>query len=236
MEYSKTNEPALQDNRDVHKIMELLTPLSVRIDSLERSLSTIDAFIKKLPAMLAITTDIADEFYRNAAASGIDIEERLKKSASLLVQLTDPKKIDALSHFMNTLDTMTPLLKQFEKVPDILAMIVDSLDELCKGTERSGIDFERIMRQGKDAVAQLNELIKSDGLKALMNSGILNPKSVNIVAQAGCVLAECKEDRPKKMGIVGLIKAFGNGDIQCALGFLINFCKRFGRLLKDKEL
>lgn len=236
MESNKTHEPAPQDSTDVPKITELLTQLSVRIDSLERSLSTIDEFIKKIPTMMAITTDTADEFYRNAAASGIDIDERLKKAGKLFVQLSDPKKIDTLSQFINTLGTLIPLLKQFEKVPDTLAVIVDSFDELCKSAERSGIDFELIMKQGKDAAAQLNELIKSDELKVLMNSGILNPKAVNIVAQAGCALAECKEDRPKKMGILGLIKAFGNCDLQCALGFLISFGKRFGRLLKNNEL
>lgn len=236
MEYNKTHEPALQDSTNAPKITDLLTQLSVRMDSLERSLSSLDEFIKKFPAMMAIATDTADEFYRNAAASGIDIEERLKKASSLFVQLSDPKKIDTLSQFINTLDTLTPLLKQFEKVPDTLAVIVDSFDELYKSAERSGIDFELIMKQGRDAAAQLNELIKSDELKALMNSGILNPKAVNIVTQAGCALAECKEDRPKKMGIVGLIKAFGNCDLQCALGFLVSFGKRFGRLLKNNEL
>lgn len=185
---------------------------------------------------MAITTDVADDFYRNAAASGIDIEERLKKTGNLFVQLSDPKKIDTLSQFINTLDTMTPLLKQFEKIPDTLAVVVDSFDELYRSAERSGIDFELIAKQGKDAAAQLNELLKSDELKALMNSGILNPKAVNIVAQAGCALAECKEDRPKKLGIIGLIKALGNCDLQCALGFLISFSKRFGRLLKNNEL
>lgn len=236
MEYNKTNEPALQESMDIPKITDLLTHLSVRIDSLERSLSSIDEFIKKFPAMMAITTDIADELYRNAAASGIDMEERLKKAGKLLVRLTDPKKIDTLSHFINTLDIMTPLLKQFEKVPDTLAVIVDSFDELYKSAERSGIDFELIMKQGKDAAAKLNEILKSDELKALMNSGILNPNAVNIVAQAGCALAECKEDHPKKMGIFGLIKELGNCDLQCALGFLISFGKRFGRLLKNNEL
>lgn len=47
MEYNKTHESPLQESTGVPKITELLTQLSVRIDSLERSLSTIDEFIKK---------------------------------------------------------------------------------------------------------------------------------------------------------------------------------------------
>ena len=231
MEYDKAKEPASQESLDIYKITELLTHLSVRIDSLERSLANIEGITKKLPMVTAITTDAIDEYYRNAVKSGIDIEERCKKVGEMLIQITDPKKIDTLSQVIKNIDTLTLLLKQFERVPDTLAMIVDSFDELYKNAERSGIDFELIMKQGKDAASKMNELLRSDELKALMNSGILNPKTVRIVAQAGCALADCKEDRPEKIGIIGLIKALGNGDIQSALGFLMSFGKRFGQLL-----
>ncbi len=232
MEYDKTKGHASQECLDTPKITELLMHLSVRIDSLERSLANIEGITKKLPVVMAITTDSIDEYYRNAINSGIDIEERCKKVGEMLVQITDPKKIDTLSQIIKKMDTLTLLQKQFERVPDILAMIVDSFDELYTNAERSGIDFESIVKQGKDTALKINELLKSDELKTLMNSGILNPMAVNIVAQAGCALAECKEDHPKKLGILGMIKALGNCDVQCALGFLINFSKRFGRLLK----
>lgn len=231
MEYDKTKEPASQESLDISKITKLLTHLSVRIDSLERSLANIEGITKKLPMVVAITTDAIDEYYRNAVKSGIDIEERCKKVGEMLIQITDPKKIDTLSQVIKNIDTLTLLLKQFERVPDTLAMIVDSFDELYKNAERSGIDFGLIMKQGKDAASKMNGLLRSDELKALMNSGILNPKAVHIVAQAGCALADCKEDRPQKIGIIGLIKALGNGDIQSALGFLMSFGKRFGQLL-----
>ncbi len=236
MEYDKPEEPVLQESMDVPKIVELLTQVLGRIDSLERSLSKIEGIAKKLPIVMAITTDSIDEYYRNAVKSGVDIEERCKKVGELLIQITEPKKIDTLSQLIKKIDSVASLLKQFERVPDTLSVIVDSFDELCKNAERSGVDFGLIMKQGKGTASKLNELFKSDELKSLMNSGILNPKAVNIVAQAGCALAECKEDRPKKIGILGLIKALGNCDIQCALGFLISFGKRFGRLLKNNEM
>lgn len=233
MKQGKTEEATSQVSMDISKIENLLTQLSTRIGSIERKLSNIEDITKKLPAVIAVATDSIDEHCRNAAKSGIDIGERFKKMSELLIQITDPKKIDALSQVINNIENLASLLKQLERVPDILAVIVDSFDELCKDAERSGIDFELVMKQGKDAASKLNELLKSDELKALMNSGILNSKAVNIVAQAGCALAECKEARPEKIGIIGLIKALGNCDIQCALGFLISFGKRFGRLLNN---
>ncbi|HQU31020.1 MAG: DUF1641 domain-containing protein [Planctomycetia bacterium] len=235
MEYDKTKEPASQESPNISEITELLTRLFRRIDSLERSFANFEDIVKKLPVMMAITTDSIDEYYSNAVKSGIDIEERCKRAVEMLIQITDPKRIDTLSQLIKNIDTLTLLLNQVGRIPDTLAVIVDSFDELCKNAECSGIDFDQIVKQGKDAAALLNGFLKSDELKALMNSGILNPKTINIVAQAGCALAECKEDRPGKLGIIGLIKALGNCDLQCALGFLVNFGKRFGRLLKDNE-
>ncbi|MBM4053216.1 MAG: DUF1641 domain-containing protein [Planctomycetes bacterium] len=236
MEYEKSNEPVAQQSADISLIAELLTQVSGRIDSLERSISNIEYIAKKIPALMAITTDAADEYYRNAAKAGIDIDERFKKMSELLIQLTDPKKLDTLSQLIKKIDLLMPLLGKIERLPDTIAMIMDSFDELCKNTEHSGIDFGMIMKQGKDAAAKLNELLKSDELKSLMSSGVLNPKAVNVVAQAGCALAECREDRPGKIGFIGLIKAIGNCDLQRALGFLISFGKRFGRLLNDNQL
>ncbi|MCF6148712.1 MAG: DUF1641 domain-containing protein [Candidatus Kuenenia sp.] len=231
MEHDKKEKSMLQESADTARIAELLTQVSGRIDSLERSLSGIEVIAKKLPAVMAVTTDAADEYYRETAKSGIDIDERFKKVSELLIQLTDPKKIDTISQFIEKIDNLTPLLEQLERMPDTLAVMVDSFDELCRNAQRSGLDLESIIKQGKNAAAIFNELLKSDELKTLMNSGILDPKAVSVVAQAGCALAECREDRPQKIGLIGLMKAIWNCDLQRALGFLISFGKRFGRLL-----
>ncbi|WP_133111857.1 hypothetical protein [Candidatus Scalindua japonica] len=76
----------------------------------------------------------------------------------------------------------------------------------------------------------LNELLKSDELKALMNSGVLNSKTVYTVGQDGCALTNCKDDQPERVGI-----AICNRDLQRAVGFLVRFGKRFGHLLDDKK-
>lgn len=235
MENDKVENSILEESISSAKIYEIMTQILHRLDSLEKSASNVEAIAGKLPAVMSITTDAVDEFYANAVSSGIDMDDRLKNGLKLLVQLTEPKAMKALSLLLEKMDSLEPLLKTLDSLPNTLAVIVDSFDEMYKNAARSGVDIESLMKQASDTALMLNELLKSDELKALMNSGVLNPKTVYMVGQAGCALANCKDDQPERVGIIGLLKAICNRDLQRAVGFLVRFGKRFGHLLDDKK-
>jgi uncharacterized protein YjgD (DUF1641 family) len=235
MENDKVENSILEDGISSAKIYEIMTQILHRLDSLEKSASNVEAIAGKLPAVMSITTDAVDEFYANAVSSGIDMDDRLKNGLKLLAQLTEPKAMKALSLLLEKMDSLEPLLKTLDSLPNTLAVIVDSFDEMYKNAARSGVDIESLMKQASDTALMLNELLKSDELKALMNSGVLNPKTVYMVGQAGCALANCKDDQPERVGIIGLLKAICNRDLQRAVGFLVRFGKRFGHLLDDKK-
>ncbi|GAX61349.1 transcriptional regulator of heat shock gene [Candidatus Scalindua japonica] len=79
---------------------------------------------------MSITTDAVDEFYANAVSSGIDMDDRLKNGVKLLVQLTEPKAIKALSLLLKKMESLEPLLKSLDSLPNTLAIIVDSFDDM----------------------------------------------------------------------------------------------------------
>ncbi len=235
METEKTDESNLGEDVSTTQIYEILTQISNRLDSLEKSASNVETSAEKFPAAMSITTDAIDEVYSNALSSGIDIEERLKNGMKVLIPLTEPKTINSISLLLRKIDSLEPLIKTLDNLPNTLAVMVDSFDEMYKKAARSGVDIESLLKQASDTALRLNELLKSDELKALMKSGILNPKTVSMVGQAGCALANCKDDQPKRVGIVGLLKAILNHDLQHAVGFLIRFGKRFGQLLNNTK-
>ena len=235
MRNDKMNNSVLEETISSAQIYETLAHISHRLDSLEKSASKIESIAEKLPGAISITADSVDEFYSNAVYSGIDMEGRLKNGLKLLVQLTEPKTMNTLSLLLSKIDNLKSLLQDLESLPNMVAIIVDSFDEMYKNSAQKGIDIESLVRQASDTVLSLNDLLKSDELKALMNSGVLNPKTVSMVGQAGCALADCKDDQPKRLGIMGLLKAIGNHDLQRAVGFLVRFGKRFGQLLDDKK-
>jgi hypothetical protein len=136
---------------------------------------------------------------------------------------------------LKKIDSLEPLFKSYDTLPNTLAVMVDSFDEMYKNATRSGVDIESLIKQTSDTALRLNELLKSDELKSLMKSGVLNPKTVYLVGQAGCALANCKDDQPERVGILGILKAIWSRDLQKAVGFLICFGKRFGHLLDNKK-
>ena len=62
------------------------------------------------PGMVAMVTDMADEAYREADASGISIDERLSNALQLAEKLTAPTMIKKLDGFLKFADLNQPNL------------------------------------------------------------------------------------------------------------------------------
>jgi uncharacterized protein YjgD (DUF1641 family) len=83
---------------------------------------------------------------------------------------------------------------------------------------------------------QLQGLLNSAEVTALMGSGIFSPQTVAVVAHAGDALVEsynANQTAPKQVGLFGLLRALGDPDVQRGLGFLVDFGKRFGQQLEN---
>jgi uncharacterized protein YjgD (DUF1641 family) len=70
-------------------------------------------------------------------------------------------------------------------------------------------------------------------LDALLKSGVLEPGALQMIGELGRALTETAAAPPATTGVVGLLKALGQPDVQRALGFLVTFAERFGRRLRD---
>jgi hypothetical protein len=70
-------------------------------------------------------------------------------------------------------------------------------------------------------------------LDALLRSGVLAPGPLRIIGELGRALTETAAAPPASSGVLGLLKALGQPDVQRALGFLVTFAARFGRRLRD---
>ncbi|MCK6624324.1 MAG: DUF1641 domain-containing protein [Anaerolineae bacterium] len=85
-----------------------------------------------------------------------------------------------------------------------------------------------------DVAIRLETILTSREFEALMNSGVFAPKTVGIVGQAGNALVdsyEANQVEPKPIGLMGAFRALQDPDVQRALGFLVEFGKRFGQAI-----
>ena len=68
----------LQDRLNDPGTTAVLNRLLDRIEALEQAVTTLTDTVQQAPGMVAMMTDIVDETYREAQASGTDVEQQLQ--------------------------------------------------------------------------------------------------------------------------------------------------------------
>lgn len=141
-----------------------------------------------------------------------------------------------LERIEQTLDRLAGALDQALHVaPNAVATAVDVMDELALGAQARGVDLDALLRVGGSALGALAELMQSPQFADLMRSGALSADSMAIAARAGDAMAETSAEAGGKAGVLALLRASRDPDVQRALDFMLRFMKRFGRGLAEHE-
>ena len=204
--------------------VRVLGDLVDRIDRLE----TLVGLADQAPGLISMVADSTDEMVRQASASGVDVEERLRAALAITAKLTAPDTLAVLDKLAARAPELAQTIEMLDQAPGMVSMAIDSVDELYRESASAGVDFDLLLRQGTNSLVKFSTLVGSDEFDSVLNSGILDPESVAIVGSIGSALADCQADPPRAIGITGLLRAMRDPDVQQALGFLVSFGRRFG--------
>lgn len=207
----------LSDEHTVGQLNKLLD----RIDVLEQAVERLTGLLEKGPGVAAMIADMVDEGFRRAQTQHIDLDERFQLALDLAEKLTQPERVKKLY----------ALLELSDQVPGIMAMTVDVLDESYRKAMAQGLDLGTLFTQSVAVLKQLSTVLNSQEFASLMNSSILSPATLNVISKAGTALVECGPEQCEQVGIFGLVRGLGDPDRKKAIGFLMNFAKRFGQKL-----
>lgn len=201
-----------------------LARIEARLERLERGLAPITALADQVPAITATVGDIVDE---RAAQLG-DVEGRVQALGDLLERLTRP----------STLASLRRVVDVAESAPALVATFTDVMDELMQEAATDGLDLTHLVDDGKRLLLGLLRLTTSPELRALMSSGMLDPRALTTLGSVARTVVEANETEPPRVGMFGAVRALGNEDVQRALGFLLRVAGGFGRSLRreDKRL
>ena len=168
------------------------------------------------------------------AASVAVSSERTLDDASVTATLqTIEERTRAVSEVT---DRLRPLIALAEEAPAFVAVLMDSFDEAVRTASDNGIDVERGLLNGAEAALRFGATMDADKVReldALLKSGVLAPGTLRIIGEFGRALTETAAAPPPTAGVLGLLKALGQPDVQRALGFLVTFAERFGRRLRE---
>ncbi len=210
----------------------LLNRMLDKIERLEAKVNQFEYLAEQAPGLMAMFTDTMDRIYGDSIQAGVDIEERVKMGLQLLTTITEPKTMRALCTLTGQLEQIAAIAEQ---APGLTAMAVDIADNFYASTAQGGVDLETAARNGLDAAGRLVNLLQSDEIKALMDSGVLDPKTLVIVGNAAHALVESRS-HAEKAGPFTLLGALFNPDLQRTLGFLLSFGQHFGKRMEQYTL
>ncbi|RCS54908.1 DUF1641 domain-containing protein [Bremerella cremea] len=218
---------------------EMLHRLLDRAESLDKMLE----MASEVPNLVAIATDVFDSFARQAAAEGIDLQQRAADLLSIVKQVTEPRNMQALKVLADHLPQIQQAAEMADELPNLVAIATDVIDEWAKNLKKDGVDLEQSLKNGLHAALYLGGQIQRDELDRLgylLRSDVLSEFSVETVGLAGSALSSCRQGScehpvPERMGLLGLLSASRDPSTQRALAFAVQFSKCFGTLLEQRH-
>jgi uncharacterized protein YjgD (DUF1641 family) len=137
---------------------------------------------------------------------------------------------------MEVADSLRPLIAVARQAPALIAILMDSFDEAMRTASDRGIDVERGLLNGAEAAVRFGAAMDADKVReldALLKSGVLAPATLRIIGELGRALTETAAAPAAPAGVVQLLRALGQPDVQRALGFAVTFSENFGRRLRE---
>lgn len=119
----------LNEDQTLHSLDHILE----RIGTLENAVDRLATLIEQGPGMLSMAADVADETYRQAAARGIYLEQRLGNALQLAEKLTAPE----------TVEKITSLLAIADQAPTMISMTADAVDEEIRHACDRGVNIDK---------------------------------------------------------------------------------------------
>lgn len=152
-------------------------------------------------------------------------------------RLADPRIIQSLGKLLDDLPEalfLLDMLKGFlRRGPEIATNISDSFDQL-RPTKGDVNRTKETISNAAAAASKLQEFINSTQFKMLLESDILKPESIQMVSLLAGSLTKSVQnyDAEAKLGIVGLLRALNDPDMQRSVNFLVGILKNLGMELK----
>ncbi|MCA9836862.1 MAG: DUF1641 domain-containing protein [Trueperaceae bacterium] len=164
LDASRVERPPLQKRLQEAQTEEVLHRLLDRLDGIERSLEQLSMLNQEAPAFTATVADTVDSMVQRLHGQGIDINERLENSLVLLEKLTTSETSSVLNQVLSRMDKLEQALALLDSLPNTLAAMGDTADDLVGRMQRSGIN---VNERAQGALGLLEKLTEPKTLAAL---------------------------------------------------------------------
>ncbi|WP_169977393.1 DUF1641 domain-containing protein [Tautonia rosea] len=236
------NPHELSGGRGLHEanseaVVDVMTRLLERVEHIDRVVSRLERLADEAPPLVATAVDAFDESCRTLIATGAGPDERLARLLQMAKRLTDDDTSQALDRLLDRASQLEGAMAALDKLPGLLAVVVDTFDEYAAMLAAQGIDVEKSVRQGIHALLWLGQRVSEaelERLGILLRSDVLEPHALAVVGKTGRALATCHEytcstETPDQIGPIGLLRTLSDPDVRRSMGFLVKVARCFGQ-------
>ena len=217
-----------------NETLSLLKSIDKRLSRLENK-RNFDAADLPFQNEMSIFTDSVDDFLNPASEKGSSHLRKLEIIKELVDNLGDEDNLRAVIDLSKSLKDIAYLTSHLREIENTVSIVTDSTDEIMAKAVEKGLNLEELARNLSKLSGELIDLIESGTFNKLIESGILDSKSIEVVGALGHSLAVSKGTE-KRVGPLGIISAIFNKDIQRSIGFTLNLATHFGRKLKKQRI
>lgn len=193
-----------------------LADLDRRFERLERRLEGVLELAEQAPAVIGTTADIVDEWAKKKG----DVDERVRRMASLLEKLSEPR----------TLATLEQGLELAVSAPDVIATVADISDEAMRDAADAGVDIGQLGHALQALALDAGRIVTTPALADVVHEAADSPQLWALLGQASQAMLKAAS-RPEQVGVFGLWRALRDPDVQRGVGFFIQFARLFGKQL-----
>lgn len=220
---------------DLRAIEARLARIEAQLDRLGAVLDKVEPMATAAHGYTAIAIDVADEELTRAQARGVDVDERLRKTAALVEKLTDPAVLADLERAARYSRTLAEGAELASAAPAYVAIAIDVVDEEVARMQAEGIDVDLARDNLVVLVRALAGFLSSPAASQLIGSGLLKPETFNRMTQLSTAIVQTLNEEPEHIGPWGSFVRTWDRRFQRFAGFSFALAHRVGALLGPEQ-
>ncbi|HHY67514.1 MAG TPA: DUF1641 domain-containing protein [Alicyclobacillus sp.] len=155
----------------------------------------------------------------------------------LTERLADPHTIEQLIRVLDKLDQVVFFLDMLEEFLRRGPELADSINDVVLLVRQSLADAKGSMRWQNVlyATQRIQEFLDSPQMLSLIRSDVLDVRSISVVGKIARAMIQASEEvsggESKRIGLIGIMRALGDPEVQPALNFVLGFARNLSREL-----
>ncbi|TWT88624.1 hypothetical protein Mal64_21090 [Pseudobythopirellula maris] len=235
-----TDDPAiLNSSRHDPAAEEVSRRLVAQLEELNGRLAKLDRLQESFETFGAVACDVLDERAQGLGETGSGADERLAGLTQLAERLTRRDTLSALVALADRAPELERLAALVDSAPDLVATLIDVIDEWARRCGEEGLDVAEALRSGLRTALWLGQRISEvelERLGFLLRSDVLDPSALQVVGNAATALVQCQRDAceapsPRRAGAFASLRSLSDPKTQQSIAFALQFSRAFGELV-----